>query len=349
MTIISKMKKNNPSPKILFRTSGGMAKGKELGFGHIFRSANLASFFKNSNMAFLIEDFGQAKKTLESKKFKNISILTKNISLDDDIKKTKSFIQNHDIEILIIDKYKTKPRFVKELKKYVKVVVISDLTNIDYDSDLLFNGFIGFKNKIIKNRFGTKCFLGPNYQILNKIFSNKSKFKKKYDLLSTFGGFDEKHISDKLIQALSNYTHDMNVKIIQGSFLGNKKIQKSILNKHISLKIIKISKNIQKDFLQSKFVICSGGITTYELAAKKIPFAIICQNKHQLITAKEWEKLGIAVNLGIVNKQSQNDILKLLINIKEKNIHLKKLSKNIVDGLGGSRVYNEIINNCYKH
>ena len=35
----------------------------------------------------------------------------------------------------------------------------------------------------------------------------------------------------------------------------------------------------------------------------KIPFAIICQVKHQILTAKEWEKKGIAINLGMPNSR----------------------------------------------
>ncbi len=62
-------------PKILFRTSGG--KGKELGLGHIYRSINLASYFKKSNVFFLIEDYGNVKKIIQSKNFKKISLLKK--------------------------------------------------------------------------------------------------------------------------------------------------------------------------------------------------------------------------------------------------------------------------------
>ena len=54
----------------------------------------------------------------------------------------------------------------------------------------------------------------------------------------------------------------------------------------------------------------------------KIPFAIICQNKHQLITAKEWEKRKIAKNLGIINKNTSKKINKYLTSIIENKIKL---------------------------
>ena len=334
-------------PKILFRTSGGKAKGKELGLGHIYRSINLALFFKKSNVFFLIEDYGNVKKIFQTKNFKKISVLEKNISLVDDIKQTIDFVKNYNIDILIVDKYKTKKKFVRELKKNVKVVVISDLKNIDYCSDLVFNGFIGFKNKSIKNKFGTKCFVGPNYQILDKIYSKKLKLKKQYDILATFGGFDEKNISKELVKALYAYPYPIKAKIILGPATDFKISPVPTKNKKLSLDIFKLSTNLQKDIYQSKFVICSGGITTYEISTSKIPFAIICQNNHQLITANEWKKRGIATNLGVANKQLHKKLPNLLNDIREKKLGLKNPSKNIVDGLGGKRVYDEIINNYH--
>ena len=47
--------------KILFRTSGGSAISKELGFGHIFRSINLAKSLQTHQLFFLIENYGHVK------------------------------------------------------------------------------------------------------------------------------------------------------------------------------------------------------------------------------------------------------------------------------------------------
>ena len=70
---------------------------------------------------------------------------------------------------------------------------------------------------------------------------------------------------------------------------------------------------------QARFGLCSGGLTTYEFNSAKTPYAIICDEKHQLITAKEWEKQEIAVNLG----------LSKLIKPKEIEKFLQSLPKNL--------------------
>lgn len=45
------------------------------------------------------------------------------------------------------------------MRKHVKTVVISDLKKIDYQADLIVNGFIGFKNTIAKTDSGPDVYL----------------------------------------------------------------------------------------------------------------------------------------------------------------------------------------------
>ena len=93
----------------------------------------------------------------------------------------------------------------------------------------------------------------------------------------------------------------------------------------------------------AKFGLCSGGITTYEFATLGIPFAIISQLTHQTITAKVWEDAGIAINLGLNNKTTEQKIASFLENIN--TIQLKKnTNKHFnLNGNGGTIVYEEIM------
>ena len=329
-------------PKILFRTSGGTAYGKELGMGHVYRSINLASHLKKSKIFFLIEDYGSVKQIISQRNFKQVFTLKKDISLKDDLIETTQFIKKHDIDILIIDKYNLKLEFVKKLTKIVKTIVISDLRRIDFPASLVFNGFIGFKNSSIANRYGTRCFVGPNYQVLDSRFSKEKKLKKKYDLLVTFGGFDEKNVSDLIIKKLSNSNYNFKVRLILGPAYDQNRIKHIKNTNDISLDIIKQTNNLQKEIAQSKFVICSGGVTTYEICNMKIPFAIICQVKHQILTAKEWEKKGIGINLGMPNSRLDKKLNLCLDSLIKKQIKIKS-KLDIVDGLGGKRVSEEIL------
>jgi len=330
---------------ILIRTSGGRAPKEELGMGHVYRCLNLVSSLKFNTINFLLEDYGDAKKVIKLRGFRNIKVLKKGINLKEDIKITKNFIQKKKIDLVIVDKYHVKTQYLKEIKKITKLVVIADLYNINFPADLVVNGFIGFKNTIKKNSLGSKCLLGPRYQIINKKFSEKlKKSKPKYDLLITVGGFDEKNIIDVFLKSVLPYISQIKIKIIMGP-TGKKSKLTRILEKQYPthLKIIKSTKNMNKEISSARYGICSGGITSYEFASMKKLFAIICHVRHQLSTATEWEKKGIAMNFGIVSKNTENKIKKFLQQIIRRNEPYKMKNRNFVDGKGSMRVSQEIL------
>jgi UDP-2,4-diacetamido-2,4,6-trideoxy-beta-L-altropyranose hydrolase len=327
---------------ILFRTAGGSARGKQLGLGHIFRCISLAKKFQKHNIYFLIEDYGKAKKIIKENGFKKISVMERGIKVDKESKIIKNYIKKEKIDIVIIDKFPIKRTVLKNIKKFTKVVVISDLKKIEFDVDLIINGFIGFKNKPFKNRFGTRCLIGPKYQILDKIKSkNYSQKDKKIDILASFGGYDENKIGELFLKIIGKNKHKkIKTKLILGPstiIFSKRKLKINTQN----CKIMRSTKNMLKEMSNCKYGLCSGGLTTYEFASLNIPFGIISQNHHQTITAKEWKKKGTAVNLGLINKNTHKKIeffLDLVMNKK-----LKRQKKIICDGLGTKRVVNEIL------
>ena len=327
--------------KILFRTSGGRIRKKELGLGHVFRCINLGYQLKSHQIQFLIEDYGSVSPLLHEHGFKKIFNLIPGISINDDIKKTVAHILKNKITILIVDKYGLTNLYVKTLKKIVRVVVISDLKNIEYDSDLVINGFIGFNNKIKTNKFKIKCLLGPKYQILNQQYAKKQDYKKKYDLLITVGGFDAYNLLEIILKKISKYEKKIKIKIILGHATKNKSIISKFVTKSNEITIINKTNNMKKEISSTKFGICGGGITTYEFAALHIPFAIVCQYKHQIFTANEWQKRKIAKNLGFIQKEPKK--IDLFLNHLMQNKIILNHS-NLVDGLGSKRVAIEILN-----
>ena len=330
--------------KFLFRTSGGPApKNKEIGYGHLFRSISLAKSLKTKNIFFAIEDYGGSKKILKKNGFQNIKILKKNLSLKSDIRETKKIILEKNIDVLIIDQRKILHEYLNELNRFAKSVVIFDIYDYDFPSDLIINGFIGFKNQIKKNKFNKKCLLGPKYFILDKRYSTKIVKAKKNDILVTFGGFDASKLVETFLFSAEEFLNDISVKIILGPGTKQNKIIENFQKKYKKLKIIQSSFDMHKEISNSKFGICAGGFTTYEFAALGVPFAIISQVPHQLITAKKWEKLGVAKNLGLINNNTGKKITNLVRILQDKNFVLKPI-KSHIDGLGVKRVSRQIKN-----
>lgn len=186
--------------------------------------------------------------------------------------------------------------------------------------------------------------LGPKFQILNNQFSKKSKSKsKKWNLLITFGGYDEKRITDRLIEILPKYLEKIKIKIILGPVARkNKKLL--VLEKKFrkNLLIKKATKDMANEMKDVKYGLCTGGLTTYEFASMNIPFGIITDEKHQIITAKNWEKLGYGKNLGMADKISDQKIYSFLEQISQGKLLTSK-KNSVIDGKGSSRVANEIL------
>ena len=331
--------------KILFRTGGGKEKNQQLGLGHIYRTMNLGGNFKKNNVYFLIEDFGGVKKILNENGFKKIQTMKKK-SLIADYNITKKAVVDNKIDVVVVDRYNIKPIYVKKLSKFVKTVIITDLKNIQYESALLVNGFVGFNSKKIINKFKTKCLVGPKYQILHKNFDSKLKEKpitKKIKILITFGGSDEKQIIDKILHSLEKFVENIEFRIIIGPVANKSKKVMSMSKKYPQSIIVKKNvKNMYKEMSEVNFGICSGGMTTYEFASTDTPFVIICDEHHQKITASEWHNQKIGINLGMINEKTGSKITKIIDNILKNQIKLKKGAK-LVDGGGSNRIANEIL------
>lgn len=313
--------------KILFRTSGGSNPRNELGMGHIYRCMNLSKKFKSHETLFLIEDFGSVTKLLRYNGEKVLK-LNPRINENDDIKETKKYIKKNQVDILVIDKYGLKNNYVKSLKEQIKTVVITDLYKNNYNADLIINGFIGYNNSIKFNKYKTKCLLGPRYQILNNYLEINNSKRKEFDLVLTLGGYDSKCIIEKILEFIIVKNFNFKTLVILGPATRKTAKILKIEKKHKkNIKIIKETKNFQSEISKGKNAITGGGISTYEFARLNIPFGIICQYNHQLITSKEWDRRGIGKNLGVFNIKLNNRIKLFLEKINQNNIKLKTAKK----------------------
>lgn len=329
---------------ILFRISGGRAKNKELGLGHIYRAVNLSSRLSKHNIFFLLEDYGGSLNVLKNHSKNKIHTLDAKTSLDSDIKKTLKLLNKKNIDLLIVDKFdKITKQYVSEMKKNVKTIVVSDTDKIDYNADLVVNGFVGFKNSIFTNRFKTKCLLGPKYQILSKDYEkNNLHVKNSQNILVTFGGYDNQKLVEQFCKQMIPYIENLKIKIILGAATKKSKKLSDLDLKFNNLSIVNTVLNLKNEIKNSRFGFCAGGITTYEFALLHVPFVVICQYEHQIKTARAWEKNKMALNLGFKNKFLAKKLDKLLLEISKNSTKFNSNNNFKIDGLGARRVSNYI-------
>ena len=242
--------------RILFRTYGGKIKNKQTGLGHIYRCINLGhELKKHVQVYFLVEDYGGSKKIIHDNNFVKVSTLSKHISEDLDIQKTLEFVKKNKIDLVVVDKHKITKRYVKKIKNYTKIVVITDLNETSLPAHILINGYIGLKNQKFKNLQNTLCLLGPKYQILNQKFSTiPVQQHKKYDILVTFGALDEKCLVDVFLNSLSHFSNMLKIKIILGPIASQSKLVTNFSKKFPkNITYVKETKNMKKEIIQFLF------------------------------------------------------------------------------------------------
>jgi spore coat polysaccharide biosynthesis predicted glycosyltransferase SpsG len=135
------------------------------------------------------------------------------------------------------------------------------------------------------------------------------------------------------------------VKIILGPATRKTNFIKNLeSNNYKNFEVVSKVDSLEKEISKTKFGICAGGITSYEFASLGVPTIILCQYKHQLLTAKEWEKNNVGLNLGMPDITFEDNFQKIVRKILDGKIVIKS-NQALVDGKGLSRVSKEILKN----
>ncbi len=307
--------------KIVFRCDA--ANIPEIGSGHVYRSLIIAKFLKKrlslnpKQIVFVVK--------IKGKFSKNLSILRKSKF---QIIKIKSTIKNYSIEeakelnklkanIIIIDRLgKVRKNFYKLIKNNFKKKIIIDDSSIQRKLfDLSLNPLI----QNVPTFQGAK--IGYRYLILDifKKINLKTK-KNNKNIFLFFGGFDNKNLSQKVINSLGLIKARLNIYLP----LAYKKSVKIKKNKHnfIFFKPEKYFKELNK----SNISIISGGIALFDSILYKKKIICIPQYKHQELNAKKIFKTKAINYLNIKNKNFHARLVDLILKIYKDEHYLKKIN-----------------------
>ena len=195
---------------------------QSIGFGHLNRCINLAKTIKNNNnITFVCKKLNGSNLELIKKNNFKLKILSNknkiNISSqNDDAVQTIKLI-NKKCDLLIVDHYNLGYKWEKEIRKYVKkILVIDDYLNRKHYCEFILNSNFGAKKSIYKKYFpkNTKFLLGPKFSILNQSYQKKNSIDKKLRRIFIFLGTDNMNITQKVVgifrdEKLSQYILDV--------------------------------------------------------------------------------------------------------------------------------------------
>lgn len=354
--------------KIAIQADGGSS----IGMGHIMRTLVLAKELSKHNNVFYIcrvENLGgDPEKSMKinvnevtsieqlmqydlscSKYFQgNEKVLSEGFKVillnEDKLIDNLKFIK---ADLLITDSYSVNERYFKETKKiFNKTAYIDDINQHYFDVDFLINQNSDAEDFNYMVNSETKLLLGTDYLLLRDEFRNlpiKHIRSKVHDIMITVGGADAYHVTEKLLNYISELSY--NFHIVIGPSFGDTSYIKNFINNNIKFYY---NANMCEIMKSCDMAISACGSTLYELFACGVPTlgVIIADNQEGI--ANKLNDLGIIKNLGWYDKITKEVLNNHIDNLANNYILRKSISEKstkIVDGKGSERIANILCEN----
>ncbi|WP_332697658.1 UDP-2,4-diacetamido-2,4,6-trideoxy-beta-L-altropyranose hydrolase [Halalkalibacter lacteus] len=361
--------------KVYFRTDASI----DIGTGHVMRCLTLAEELrsKGADVKFICRNHkGNCHQYIKQKGFfvfslpDPIKITFKTdpnikhsnwlgVNWETDVNQTKEIFNKYGTsDWLIIDHYAIDENWEKEIRSFVKkIMVIDDLADRPHDCDLLLDQNLveNWKTRyisLVPNY--CKTLLGSKYAVLRpefRIFREKVKVKKGHihTIFISLGGTDPTNETAKAIKAIELLIQD-NGSLTVDVVIGGTNLQKeqikelcsSIPNVNYLLQVNNVASLMHK----ADIAIGAGGSTTWERCCLGLPSVVITVAENQRSLTKKVEELGGLIYLGEHTDVSAYDIYETLCRLFKEPETIRGMSERamqLVDGKGIYRVMNMIL------
>jgi len=360
--------------KLIIRTDSS----QKIGSGHLMRSLTLAEELKRNgsnvtfisrahagNMNFIISQKGFKVLELPKPEPKQYVKSTNpgdnynqwlGVSQQQDAKESINKLGQIIFDWLIIDHYGLDEVWEKEMRPYVRnIMVIDDLANRTHDCDLLLDqNWFNDKESRYNGLVPTGCtkLLGPQYALLRSEFSKARKnlqprSGKIRRIFIFFGGSDPYNLTGMTLKALSvpELAH-LEVDVVIGASNPNKiqieKLTESRSFTHLHFQV----DNMAELMAKADFAIGSGGVNTWERICLKLFSFTASFADNQSLLLGSVNEAGVICHLGNISELAEIKIKQILLDqIPKLNLSKIDFGKIEVDGKGVIRVSNTIQNN----
>ena len=334
----------------------------QIGTGHLMRCLALAQAWKDAGGRVIFitacQDEGLLQR-LREEEF-SINLLSKPHPHPSDWDYTKGILASYPDAWVVLDGYHFDEVYQRQVKATEhRLLVIDDMAHLrHYYPDILLNQNIAVMEGIYSCESYTRLLLGPKYALIRQEFLRaRNSFIRRFprkakNILVTFGGWDHKNLTLRVLQAIETLNDPETViKVVVGELNQHIGVLRSIVAK--SQSNFEILTNVGNDMPAlmkwADLVITTVGITLWELCLFLVPTMVglvsdnIVANHRKKDIASALADMGAVENLGWL---AERDIQELAEDI-DKCIHDPKLRKSmsgsmtrVVDGRGAERAVN---------
>ncbi len=347
---------------ILIRADGSV----HLGLGHIMRCLAFAQGLEKigAKSIFVIRDYEQKVAEVIRRHRYEIELIPQSCSFKEDRRLTLQLTNQHNAKLIVTDlgnsdtlanpdEYGEYLQGLKDTGKFL--ITIDDLNEMAFPSDIVINPNYGAENKNYGFGGSTKFLLGPAYFIFRQEFIEAAKVDREIkkdatNILITVSGSDPLNLTEKVVRALtkSGKTLNLNLRIVLGiDYTESKKreLNETLKNYRGNYELIQGSDYLAELMLRSDLAITGGGLTKYETAITGTPSIIIPQVAYLAELAKEFERKGTTLNLGLGDNVEEEDIAEAVERLLQDDAlraEMSRMGRKLVDGKGIERIISEI-------
>jgi spore coat polysaccharide biosynthesis predicted glycosyltransferase SpsG len=319
---------------IVFRTDASQKNG----FGHITRSAYLASMLRSKcDVLFCINRDKNAARFLQEKKIPFCSI------------KEFERLKKNDITSIVFDLRHFSDEDIRMLeraklstKNPLKTVQITDLGLSRQVVDVTIDSSIVKLFPYDADESGAHHLLdGPDYAILHARFRHFNRIKRKYrkeikNVFICFGGGVTYRRLRKIVELLS--CHRYNIKLAPGFSLKKHNL-KTLRRIYPGIRFVGDTDNLARSFFEADVALITTGVAAYEAAAAGTPALYVHYHDEQKSVAKSFENKNIGLEISNIDDLLDVDLIGKINQLTaEKRIDMGNNGKKLVDGKGVFRI-----------
>jgi UDP-2,4-diacetamido-2,4,6-trideoxy-beta-L-altropyranose hydrolase len=336
----------------------------QIGNGHVMRMLALGQAWLEQGGSATLATRTVAANLLEQVQRECIDVcrLDGNSMIDESVW-LRDFAHAHSFDFIVLDGYQFSTEYQRELRNGIcGTMVVDDCTHLPlYDADLILNQNIGVKPEdYLGHSKGAKILAGLEYCLLRREFrslnfeSRKSLDRSAVErsttvhVLITLGGADPENISRSILAGFE-LLRDLGicVRVVVGSNNSHIASLRAMASQDSRVEIVTDVEDMTSQYWWADIAVVAGGSTNWELCRFEIPRLVVVLADNQETIAKRLEQAGLAINLGrgsLLAPQTLAEAAHRLICDPYLRQFQSDRCRDLVDGLGATRVVNEILN-----
>jgi spore coat polysaccharide biosynthesis predicted glycosyltransferase SpsG/CTP:molybdopterin cytidylyltransferase MocA len=193
-------------------------------------------------------------------------------------------------------------------------------------------------------------YAGPAFAVLRDSFreTDKAIRERGERVLVTFGGSDPQGLTLKAVAALESLPPEVSVTVVLGpAFAYEDRLGALVAGARRPFTILERVDAMAELIVDADLVLCSGGMTVYELAALGTPGIVCAQNVREAARMRDFARQGSVLYLGLgseVSAAELGEIVRALLAEPGRRRAMSQCGKALVDGYGADRVADVIVN-----